>query len=126
MIFASLTYLIISLLALSSLTIMILRIGALVSTCDGNPGAKTAAVSIATGFSAIGFGLILIVGAGMALFAGAPFIGMLATSGFTALCLGLGFTQAVSTLRAVLTPPPAQASAPKSQSNTDFVGPMPA
>lgn len=105
MFFAALTYLLMALLALGALTLMILRIGAMMSDCRGIPAARTATVTIATGFGAIGFGFVLMAGAGLAMFVNAPFIGLLLTGGFVALCLGLGFSQAITTLRAVLDPP---------------------
>ncbi|UYV38182.1 hypothetical protein N4R57_03585 [Rhodobacteraceae bacterium D3-12] len=105
MFFAALTYLILALFALAALSVMILRIGAMMSECRGTPAARTAAVTIATGYGAIGFGFVLIAAAGLAMFSDTPVIGLLLTSGFVALCLGLGFSQAITTLRAVLDPP---------------------
>lgn len=120
MIPAALLYLAGSLVTLALLSVMILKIGALMSDCpDGGPAARTAALSIATGYGAIGIGIVLLIGAAL------PFIGMksalsaLLPLGFAALLLGLGFTQAIATLRDVLSPrsagqqtPPAPATPP--------------
>ena len=64
--------------------------------------ARAGAVTIATGFSAIGVGGVILIGAALALLAQAPMAGFLVALGFAALCLGLGFTHAISTLRAVM------------------------
>ena len=119
MLFASLFYLTLALVALISLTLMILRIGSMMSDCSGLPAARAASVTIATGYGAIGFGMVLMIGAGVVLFAETPFVGTLITSGFVALCLGLGFSQAISTLRAVLNTPAATAAATKPKTDKD-------
>ena len=82
---------------------MILRIGALLGECpQSRATARAGAVTIATGFSAIGAGGVILIGAALALLAQAPMAGFLVALGFAALCLGLGFTHAISTLRAVM------------------------
>lgn len=89
--------------ALIALALMILRIGALIGQCpESNDTARAAAVTIATGFSAIGAGGVILIGAVLPLFAEAPMAGFLGALGFAALCLGLGFTQAIGTLRAIM------------------------
>lgn len=88
---------------LAALAIMILRIGALLGECpQSRATARAGAVTIATGFSAIGAGGVMLIGAALALLAQAPMAGFLVALGFAALCLGLGFTHAISTLRAVM------------------------
>lgn len=89
--------------ALVALAGMILRIGGLLAECpDNRPTARAAAVTIATGFAAIGAGGVILIGAVLPLLDGAPMMGFLGALGLAALCLGLGFTQAVGTLRAVM------------------------
>lgn len=91
--------------ALVALCIMILRIGAMIGTCPvSGANARTAAVTIATGFAAIGAGGVVLIGAVLPLMAAEPLMGFLLALGFASLCLGLGFTHAVGTLRAVVTP----------------------
>ena len=88
---------------LAALAIMILRIGALLGECpQSRATARAGAVTIATGFSAIGAGGVILIGAALALLAQASMAGFLVALGFAALCLGLGFTHAISTLRAVM------------------------
>ena len=84
---------------------MILRIGALLGDCpQSRARARAAAVTIATGFLAIGAGGVVLGGAAAVYLAGnlAFVVGIL---GFVILCLGLGFSNAVATLRAVIAPP---------------------
>lgn len=109
-----------SLAALTALSFMILKIGALMADCPENgPAARTAAISIATGFAAIGAGGVLLIGAVLPLLPAQPVPAALVALGLAALCLGLGFTQAIATLRDALAPPaaPAQAQAPKAAVN---------
>ncbi len=88
------------------LSLMILRIGAMLEGCPENgPRARTASVTVATGYAAIGAGTVLLIGAALPIFTEAPAVVLLPILGFAALCLGLGFTQAVTTLRDVLAPP---------------------
>ncbi len=88
---------------LSALAIMILRIGALLGECpQSRATARAGAMTIATGFSAIGAGGVILIGAALPLLGDAPLAGFLCASGFAALCLGLGFTHAVGTLRAIM------------------------
>ncbi|WP_299025025.1 hypothetical protein [uncultured Sulfitobacter sp.] len=103
MIVLALLYMALGFGALTALAIMILRIGALLGDCpQSRATARAAAVTIATGFAAIGAGGVILVGAMLPLLANAPLAGFLAALGFAALCLGLGFTQAVGTLRALM------------------------
>ena len=85
---------------------MILRIGALLGDCPQSQArARAAAVTIATGYLAIGAGGV-ILGAAAAVLAGAGLPVIIGVLGFVVLCLGLGFTNAVATLRAVIAPQP--------------------
>lgn len=89
--------------ALTALAAMILRIGALLGECPKSRAtARAGAVTIATGFAAIGAGGVILIGAALPFLAQAPLAGFLSALGFAALCLGLGFTQAVGTLRALM------------------------
>lgn len=89
--------------ALAALATMILRVGALLGDCPQSRAiARAGAVTIATGFSAIGAGGVILIGAVLPLVPAAPLAAFLFALGFAALCLGLGFTQAVGTLRALM------------------------
>lgn len=113
MLIYSLIYLIFALGALTALSVMILRIGALLETCpDNGPSVRPAIITVATGFAAIGSGGVILIGALVPMLSGAPLVGFFAALGLTSLCLGLGFTQAMATLRAVLDPPPVAEPAP--------------
>ena len=103
MIVLAVLYIVLGFGALTALAAMILRIGIMLAECpDSGPSVRAAAVTIATGFAAIGAGGVVLIGAVLPLLADAPLVGFLAALGFAALCLGLGFTQAVGTLRAVM------------------------
>lgn len=103
----SILYLVFALSALVALAGMILRIGQLLETCpDTSPAVRPAIVTITTGFAAIGSGGVILIGALIPLSGAVPLTGFLAALGLTSICLGLGFTQAVATLRAVLEPSP--------------------
>lgn len=89
--------------AVAALSVMILRIGAMLGACPQTGAvARASAITIATGFAAIGAGGVILIGAGLPLFAEAPLLSFLLASGLAALCLGLGFTHAVGTLRDVI------------------------
>ena len=89
-----------------ALAVMILRIGALMGDCpDSAARARTAALTIATGFAAIGTGGVILIGAAIPVLEASPVGALMIALGSAALCLGLGFTHAVATLRAVTQPP---------------------
>lgn len=97
------TYLILAMGAVVALAFMILKIGAMIGACpDSQRVAKAAGVTIATGFCAIGAGGVVLIGAALPLMPAAPLAGLMAALGLAALCLGLGFTHAVGTLRALV------------------------
>jgi hypothetical protein len=114
MLVSTLTYITLALAAVVALTLMILRIGALMTDCPGKgPAARTAAITIATGFASIGTGGVLLIGSVLPLFERDAVFAVPVALGLAALCLGLGFTQAIATLRDVLAPkPPAPAAKP--------------
>lgn len=103
MVLLTLSYILLAFGALVALCIMLLRIGSLMADCPINgPRLKISAISIATGFAAIGAGGIALIGAGLiAVLPQTQLFGLAAALGLAALCLGLGFTQAVATLRAL-------------------------
>jgi len=99
----ALLYLPLSLSLLALLSLMILRIGHMIGACpDSRRRAEAAAVTIATGFAAIGGGGVVLIGAVVPMTASAPVAGLMGALGFAALCLGLGFAHAIGTLRAVV------------------------
>ena len=86
--------------AVAALSTMILRIGDLMGSCPQSKAvARAGAVTIATGYAAIGAGGVILIGAALPLFAEAPLASFLLGSGLGVLCLGLGFTSAIATLR---------------------------
>jgi hypothetical protein len=96
-----LTYLTVSMLALIGLSAMILTISRALADCpEKGPRARAAGITIATGYLAIGGGAVLLIGALATLQAD---LGLLVfTLGLACVVLGLGFTQAVTMLRAVV------------------------
>lgn len=103
MLLLALVYIALAFGALAALATMILRIGALLGDCpQSRTTARAGAVTIATGFAVIGAGGVIMIGTALPLLDDAPLAGFLGALGFAALCLGLGFTQAVGTLRALM------------------------
>lgn len=89
--------------ALVALAIMILKIGLMIGDCpQSKSAARAASVTITTGFAAIGAGGVILIGAVLPLMQDQPLAALMLALGFAALCLGLGFTHAVATLRAVV------------------------
>lgn len=96
-------YAIVSLAVLVALASMILKIGAMLGDCPQSKAmARSASVTIATGYSAIGAGGVLLIGAVLPVLQNDAPLALVAALGLAVLCLGLGFTQAITTLRAVL------------------------
>lgn len=117
MTYALLTYFLIGFGLLAILGGSILRIGKIMADCpNAIPGLRPAAITIATGYAAIGGGGVLLAAVLLPLFAEFPLVGLLVASGLAALCLGLGFTQAIANLRGLGQPepiiPPIEASKP--------------
>lgn len=101
-------YLLVGFVALTGLAGMILAIARAAATCpEEGPRAKAAGIAIATGYLAIGGGAVLLIGTLVVLRPtdGLPIFAM----GLAVLVLGLGFSQAMTTLRAALRPAPAPA-----------------
>ncbi len=97
------TYAVITLSVLIALASMILKIGSMLGDCPQSKAiAKSAAVTLATGFCAIGGGGVLLIGSVLPVLQSSAAMALIAALGLAVLCLGLGFTQAVTTLRAVL------------------------
>lgn len=102
--FVLIAYPIFALGALGILTAMILRIGRMLGDCpQAQTRARAAAVTIATGYAAIGAGGTFLGLAAVFAGQGTPFVAIVAL-GFVILCLGLGFGHAIATLRAVTQP----------------------
>ncbi|MEP5154844.1 hypothetical protein [Planktotalea sp.] len=117
MTFLILSYAAIAFAMLVALSVMLLRIGAMMADCPVNgPRIQISAITIATGFAAIGAGGIALIGAGFIVsLPDTSLFGLTAALGLAALCLGLGFTQAVANLRAIgeqLAAPEAEVIAP--------------
>ena len=122
MIMLALTYITLALAALIALCIMILKIGHLIGDCpQSKTAACAAAVSVATGFAAIGSGGIIVIGAGLAMADDMILPAFFLSLGFAALCLGLGFTHAIATLRAVVRMPVVKVKAPKGKKKVETV-----
>lgn len=92
---------------LAALTGMILQISRKMGECpDTGRAARAAGVTIATGYAAIGAGGAMLVGSALPVVQGGTPATLFAI-GFTAIILGLGFSNAIMTLRsAVLTAQP--------------------
>ncbi|MEO0991548.1 MAG: hypothetical protein AAFX00_11420 [Pseudomonadota bacterium] len=103
-------YFAVALAALLALASMILKVGTYMGDCPvSSRAAKAGAVTIATGFLAMGGGAVILIAAVLPLIE-VPSVGLLAALGVACLGLGLGFTNAVATLRAVVADAPARAS----------------
>ncbi|MEO1140327.1 MAG: hypothetical protein AAFW87_12825 [Pseudomonadota bacterium] len=103
MLIAVLSFIALALLALAVLTKMILVIGQMQSDCpETGATVRLVAVTVATGFCAIGTGGVLLIAAALPVLADVPVVSLLAALGLASLCLGLGFTHAVNTLRLML------------------------
>jgi len=108
--YALLIYAVAAFGTLSVLGWMILKIGTLLGDCPvSRARAKAASVTVATGYLAIGAGGVVLGGAA-AVFAASELAAVIGMLGFVVLCLGLGFSNAIATLRAVtVLPEPATA-----------------
>lgn len=103
MLVAILSFIAISMVTLVALTRMILLIGAMQQDCPENgPAARLVAVTVATGFCAIGAGGVFLIAAGFPMLMQAPVVAFFVGLGLAVLCLGLGFSHAVNTLRLML------------------------
>lgn len=90
-----------ALAVLIALALMILAITRALGDCpEKGPRARAAGVTIATGYLALGAGAVMLIGAFATLSAGLETIFFCV--GLACIVLGLGFTQAVTMLRAVV------------------------
>ncbi|MGR3622681.1 hypothetical protein [Pseudophaeobacter sp.] len=95
-------YLGLALMMLLAMALMILRIGTLLGECPlSGRAAKAAAVTIANGYAMVGLGGVILIGAAIPLLEGG-LLALLPALGLVAICLGLGFSHAVATQRAVV------------------------
>ncbi|MEX0300815.1 MAG: hypothetical protein AB3N24_00190 [Leisingera sp.] len=95
-------YLGLGVLMLLAMALMILRIGTLLGDCpQSGRAAKAGAVTIATGYAMVGLGGVILIGAAIPMLE-MELLGLLPALGLAAICLGLGFSHAVATLRAVV------------------------
>ncbi len=103
-------YFVVAYALLAALSGMILQISRKLDDCPDTRGAARAAgVTIATGYAAIGAGGVMMVGSALPLAQGETPATLFAI-GFVAIILGLGFTNAIITLRAAM-----QVASPKLQ-----------
>ncbi len=97
-------YFILAACALAALAVMIFRIGQALTECP-NTGraAKAGSLTIVSGFATIGAGGILLIAALVVVAVPKMTVpGLMGALGLALLCLGLGFTQAVASLRDVV------------------------
>ncbi|WP_394180312.1 hypothetical protein [Yoonia maritima] len=99
--------------ALAGLSFMILKIGSALADCpDTGRAAKAGSMTIVAGFVTIGAGGVILIAAGvLAVLPHMAPAGVLTALGLAVLCLGLGFTQAVATLRDIVAQAAARVSA---------------
>ena len=96
-------YAVVSLSVLTALGLMILKIGTMLGECpESRAAAKSAAVTVATGYCTIGAGGVLLIASVLPVMGNDAALALIAALGLAVLCLGLGFTQAVVQLRAVV------------------------
>lgn len=89
---------------LAGLTTMLLHIGKLLGACPvSGAAAWSAAITITTGFVAIGIGGIFLLGALMSIIPQSDPTALTAVIGLASLALGLGFSQAAVSLRGAIT-----------------------
>ena len=107
-------YFIGALSVLVALAVMILKIGTVLGQCpDKGQAARAGAITIATGFTAIGAGCVTLIAAALPAF-GLGLMALCICLGGATLALGLGFSNAVATLRSIMVdtkPVPAQPAA---------------
>lgn len=105
-------YFILSFAVLLALGGMILKIGTAMGSCPQSTGAaKSGSITIATGSLTIGAGGVFLIAVALPLLAKIPTTALLLSLGLACVALGLGFSNAVATLRAVVTPPANQQKA---------------
>ncbi len=93
-------YFTLALSVLAGLTAAILNIGRDMAACPiSGPTAKAASKVIAVGYLAIGFGAVVLGGIAVPVAMDNQTVGVMLGLGILSLCLGLGFTQAMGSLR---------------------------
>lgn len=105
-------YFIGALSVLVALAVMILKVGTVLGQCpDKGQSARAGAITIATGFTAIGAGCVTLIAAALPAL-GLGLMALCICLGGATLALGLGFSNAVAILRSVMvdTKPAAAAS----------------
>lgn len=103
MILIYIAYFAIALAVLAGLSTMILKIGAMMGTCPiSNGAARSASITIATGYSAIGLGGVLLAAILIPVLIEMGAVSLLSAIGVACFALGLGFSHAMATLRAVV------------------------
>ena len=111
MLSALIIYFGIATLMVAAMTAMILKIGQLLAECpDNGPAVRAASITIATGYAMIGIGGVGLIGACITFTN--TLLALSAALGMAAICLGLGFTHAIATLRAVVQDNPTIGDAP--------------
>ncbi len=97
------TFLGLSVLALVIMVMMILKIADMIGPCPVTAASpRVVAAPIAASYGAIGLGGILILAAMLPVADDLIQLAAIAALGLVAVCLGLGFTQAVTALKAIL------------------------
>ena len=102
-------YFIAALSVLVALAVMILKVGTVLAQCpDKGQAARAGSITIATGFTAIGAGCVTLIAAALPAL-GFDLMALCICLGGATLALGLGFSNAVATLRSIMvdTRPPA-------------------
>ncbi|NNJ67910.1 MAG: hypothetical protein HKP54_07700 [Boseongicola sp.] len=95
-------YFIGALSVLIALSVMILKIGTVLGQCpDKGQAARAGSITIATGFAAIGAGCVTLIAAALPAL-GFGLMALCICLGGATLALGLGFSNAVATLRSVM------------------------
>ena len=103
MAFLIITYFTGAMICLATLCLILMKIGTLMATCPVNgPAIRISALTVVTGFGAIGTGGVALIGAILPIIAHSGANALLVTLGLALLCLGLGFTQAMTTLQSVV------------------------
>ena len=117
------------LVMVAAMALMILKIGKLLGDCPVSvSAARVGSVTIATGYAMVGLGGVVLIGAVIPMLEGG-LLSLLPALGLVAICLGLGFSHAVATLRAVVreavqgTPSARPAEKPKSAPPAEMAHP---
>jgi len=105
-----LLYLSIAFAGLASLAAVLVLIGRAASDCPETGGAaRVASLVVTTGFSAIGAGVILLIASALPVLMQGRVMGLYVALGLVALVLGVGFYNAASAMREILSAAPKSA-----------------